>query len=197
MTGIVHDPVHRADVRRDHSIHPKRLRVDRSGRGEALQYLEAISGMLSRQPHRLGVGRFQSRVFDSRVRSANAEDVVVWFHCNSEEGEQDMRGNRRSALFLVRSLARRCLHIGVRWTEFHGFLSSLDLHEWQQSTQGEFHGWTRLFLRVVAVRFWFVRLMPQKWQRFFPLLMRRSRLVVRPSNKSVMALCVNQNGMSS
>ena len=80
MTSIVHDPVHRADVRRDHSIHPERLRVDRPRGGEALQYLETVSGMLSSQPHRLGVCGFQRRVFDSRVRSANAEDVVVWFH---------------------------------------------------------------------------------------------------------------------
>jgi hypothetical protein len=87
MTSIVHDPVHCADVRRDHSIHPERLWVGRSCGGEALQYLEAVAGMLSRQPHRLGVRGFQRRVFDSRVRSANAEDVVVCFHGKTEEGE--------------------------------------------------------------------------------------------------------------
>ena len=80
--------MHRADVRRDHSIHPERLRVDRSRRGEALEDLEAVAGMLSGQSHRLGVRGFQSRVFDSRVTATNAEDVVVWFHGNSEEGEQ-------------------------------------------------------------------------------------------------------------
>ena len=101
MTGIVHDPVHRADVRRDHSIHPERLRVDRSCRGEALQDLEAVAGVLGGQTHRLGVRGFQRRGFDSRMRSANAEDVVVWFHGNSEEDEQVVRRNgyqRRSFL---------------------------------------------------------------------------------------------------
>jgi hypothetical protein len=44
------------------------------------------------------VRRFQRRVFDSRVRSANAEDVVVWFHGNSEEGEQGVRRNRYQRL---------------------------------------------------------------------------------------------------
>jgi hypothetical protein len=94
MAGAIHDPVYRADVWRNHSVHPKRLRVDRSGCGEALKNLEAVSGMLSSQPHCLGVRRFQRRVFDSRVRSANAEDVVVWFHGNLEEGEQGADGDR-------------------------------------------------------------------------------------------------------
>ena len=93
MTSIIHDPVHRADVRRNHSVHPECLRIDRPRGGEALQYLEAIAGMLSGQPHGLSVCGLQRRVFDSRVRSANAEDVVVWFHGNSEEGEQVMRGD--------------------------------------------------------------------------------------------------------
>jgi len=46
MTGIIHDSVHRADVWRDNSIHPERLRVDRSRRGEAFQYFKAIAGVL-------------------------------------------------------------------------------------------------------------------------------------------------------
>jgi hypothetical protein len=93
MTGIVHDPVQRADVRRNHSVHPKRLRADRPRSGETLQDLKAVAGMLSGQPHRLGVRGFQRRVFDSRVTATNAEDVVVWFHGNSEEGEQVVRGS--------------------------------------------------------------------------------------------------------
>ena len=106
MAGIIHNPVHRANVRRDHSIHPERLRVDRPRGGEALQYLETVSGMLSRQPHRLGVSGFQRRVFDSRLTTANAEDVVVWFHGNSEEGEQVVRRNRyqRLSRLWIRSL---------------------------------------------------------------------------------------------
>jgi hypothetical protein len=98
MTSIVHDPVHRAYIWWDHSIHPERLRVDRSRRGEALQDFKAVAGMLSGQTHRLGVCGFKRRVFDSRVRSANAEDVVVWFHGNSKDGEQVVRRNRYQRL---------------------------------------------------------------------------------------------------
>ena len=108
MAGVIHDPVHRADVRRDHSIHPERLRVDRSRGGEALQYLEDVAGMLGGQSHRLGVRGFQRGVFDSRVTAANAEDVEVWFHGNSEEGEQVVRRNgyqRLSRLWIRASVA--------------------------------------------------------------------------------------------
>ena len=52
--------------------------------------------------------------------------------------------------------------LGVRWTEFHGFLSSLDLQPWQQSTHGDCHGLARLFFSTAAVLFWLVRLQPQK-----------------------------------
>jgi hypothetical protein len=58
MTGIIDNPVHCADVRWDYSIHPERLRVDCSRRGKALQDFEAVSGMLSGQPHRFGVRGF-------------------------------------------------------------------------------------------------------------------------------------------
>jgi hypothetical protein len=64
--------------------------------------------------------------------------------------------------------------IGVGADDFgvvHGFLSSLALHEWQQSTHGDCHGLRRFSLNMAAVLFWLVRLHPQKWQRFFPLLM--------------------------
>ncbi len=76
----VHGAVHRADMRRDYPVHPERLRLGRAHGGETLEYLEGLSGVLSRESHCLGVRLFAGRVFDARAALIYPIDVVVRFH---------------------------------------------------------------------------------------------------------------------
>lgn len=112
MTRIIHDPVHLADMRRNHSVHPERLGIDRPCDAQTFQDLEGLSGVLTGEPLGFTGGIVQRGVFDRRFAVADSIDVVVWFHGNSEEANKPWVSNRSLAFqFQInRFPVARCHH---------------------------------------------------------------------------------------